>query len=33
VCVTNLSAGAICEFNAEPHQSMVMIRGQLLPVR
>lgn len=38
VCVTNLGAGAICELNVEPDQSMlmepmVMIRGQLLTVR
>lgn len=33
VCVTNLRGGAQCEFNTEPQQPMVMIRGQLLPVR
>lgn len=33
VCVTNLRSGTMCEFNVEPHQPMVMIRGQLLPAR
>ncbi|HCU84104.1 hypothetical protein [Methylophilus sp. UBA6697] len=38
VCVTNLRVGAACESSTESHQSMVMvpmvmIRGQLLPVR
>lgn len=33
VCVINLRAGAKCELNAEPYQPMVLVRGQLLPVR
>jgi hypothetical protein len=38
VCVTNLHVGAACESSTESHQStvmapMVMIRGQLLPLR
>lgn len=33
VCVVNLLASARCELIAEPYQPMVLVRGQLLPVR
>jgi len=33
VCVSNLRAGAVCEPADDAQQVMVLVRGQLLPVR